>query len=113
MEQGEPHYRTYGYMSGRLSFDFMRSAVGKSHDDMIAELRDLVTPVPEITIDLGIYADLFYCENRQVTLLGTWVVTFSDEQDFETVWHNGGWGDRPMPSKENALRYLQQLGRPA
>jgi len=113
MDQEQAHYRSYGYMSGRISFDFMCGADGKTHAEMIAELRELVTPAAEITLDLGVYADLFYCHDQEVTLLGTWVVVFLDEHDFKTVWHDGGWDDRPAPSKENALRYFQQLGRPA
>lgn len=113
MDVAPAQYRSYGYMSGRLSFEFTHDASGKSHDEMIALLRDFVMPEPDIPLDLGRYADLFYCHGQHVTLLGTWVVTPGEPQDFETVWHPNGWDNRPAPSKEKALRYLHQLGRPA
>jgi hypothetical protein len=113
MDVAPAHYRSVGYMRGRLSFEFTEDATGKSHDEMIAALREFVTPDPEITLDLGIYADLFYCADQQVALLGTWVLTLGVSKEFETVWHAHGWDDRPVPSKEKALRFLQQLGRPA
>lgn len=100
-------------MLGRLSFEFTQSAAGKSHAEMIENLLEFVTPDPETTLDLGVYADLFYCQDKSVTLVGTWVLMQERGGNFETMWYAGGWTGRPVPSKEKALRYIQQHDRPA
>lgn len=72
----------------------------------------MITPEPETTpVDFR-WADLFYCHGREVKLVGTWVIKPGNDGEAYSTWHAGGWSDRPKPSKERALRYLHELGRP-
>lgn len=75
---------------------------------MIEESLKPITSDPENMPDIDCWVDLFYCHDRIVRLVGTWVI----KPGIDNAWHSDGWSERPRPSKERSLRYLHELGRP-
>lgn len=113
MEIDRPHYRTYGYYADSFIFEFTHPVNAACDAEMIDDLRQRIIPDPEYLPDGFCFADLFFCHSDNVKLIGTWVVTPNEDRSPKASWHPGGWIDRPRPSKEKALRFLHQLGRPA
>lgn len=101
-------YEAHVYSGNALSTTYSNQADPRRDTDAIAVLREFVEPCDDLPTGYLRYADLFYHDDGGVTLLGTWV-----SMDGETTWHAGGWAERPSPSKEQSLRYLHGLGRPA
>ena len=112
MHADRPHYRTYGYCAEGSSFEWTKAVEGPDDIRMIEQAREWIAPDPESTSESFRWADLFYCHDRDVTLVGTWVVAPGRGDEQRPTWHAGGWPDRPRPSKEKALRYLHELDRP-
>lgn len=112
MEADRPHYRAYGYYADSSTFEWSKPVEGACDARMIEKVREWITPPPENMPDTFCWADLFYCHGRSVKLVGTWLVTPGIEKQPTATWHAAGWSERPRPSKEKALRYLHELGRP-
>lgn len=112
MEADRPHYRANGYYADAFSFEWSEPGDDICDARMIEKSRELITPGPESMPDTYCWADLFYCHARIVRLMGTWVVRPGIEKQPSATWHTDGWSERPRPSKEKALRYLHELGRP-
>jgi len=113
MEIDSPHYRAYGYYADSFMFEFTHPVDAACDAEMIDDLREQITPDPGDMPDSFCHADLFFCHGDDVKLIGTWVITPDEDRLPNATWHPGGWADRPRPSRETALRFLQQLGRPA
>lgn len=104
-----PYYQVCGYFGDTILSEFSYPVDGPCDAEMIERVQDF-HQAPDADAPNGhfIYADLFYCSDRTVTLIGTWVTSRETG-----VWHPSGWADRPKASKEKALRFLHERGRPA
>jgi hypothetical protein len=110
MDSDRPHYIAHHYADDQIVSDFTYYVDERCDAERIAALRALIVPKPGEMQDWSEIGDLFYCQGTAVTLLGSWVIAGSDLQP---EWHAGGWAGRTRPSRENALRFLHELGRPA
>jgi len=108
MYSDQPQYEVYGYVGDGISYWFSHAVDARRDEEVIEHVREFQRPDFEELTDNLSYADIFYCDEHGVTMIGTWVTDRG-----EAIWHAGGWAERPRPSKEAALRFLYSRGRPA
>lgn len=108
MYADQPQYEVYGYSGDSITYQFSHPVDARRDEEMIEHVREFQEPDYEAPADYMSYADLFYCDAHDVILVGTWVTSCG-----EAIWHAGGWTERPKASKESALRFLHERGRPA
>jgi len=108
MYADQRQYEVYGYIGDSIAYQFSHCVDERHDEEMIEQVRELQAPNHETPTDCLCYADIFYCDAQDVILVGTWVT-----HSGEAIWHAGGWNERPKASKENALRFLYGLNRPA